>query len=126
MILIAEDVFGPAGDGSYSNETILLVGTFEVATAEAALRSAGRRFMMVDETGVEHPSYDSLEDAEEEGLYSPNYVSDPSPKAEGIEMYVDCKGEVEEPMGLAFRRILVEELEAAGLNDVSITNSTGE
>ena len=115
MISIAADVFGP------ENETILLAGSFNVSAAQAALRSAGARFMMVDETGVEHASYDALHEAAEQDLYSPNYVSDPEPRAGGLEMYVDCKGEIDEPMGTAFRRILLEELEAAGLDDVSIT-----
>jgi len=126
MVSIADDVFGLTDD-DYSNETILLSGGFDSEVAKGALRAAGARFMMVDETGVEHPDMASLEDAvAAEDLYSPNYVSDPEQTTSGIELYVDCKSQIEEPMRLAFLRILVEELEASGLTDVSVTTPASE
>ena len=35
--------------------------------------------------------------------------------ADGVELYVDCKGSIEEPMARTFRTILREELEKAGV-----------
>ena len=127
MISIADDVFAEIdedderydGYGS-TNESIMLTGTFDRATADAALRAAGNRFMMVDETGVEHRDAASLESAAERDLYSPNYVSEPERTEHGIELYVDCKGGIDAPIRAAFLRILVEELEGAGLTDVSV------
>jgi hypothetical protein len=124
-VRIADDVFGLSSDGESSNEVILLTGDVGPATAEEALVAAGERFMLVDETGVEHGSRAEAAAALEHGLYTPNYVSDPLRTDAGIELYVDCKGWIPEPMRLTFRRILAEELTSAGMTDVTVVASAG-
>ncbi len=124
-VAIAADVFGTSADGESSNETILLSGVFDPEIGDAALRSAGDRFMRVDETGVEHATNAAAEAALARGLYTPNYVADPIQVEDGLELYVDCKGWISEPMRLTFRRILAEELTAAGLTDVTVLAAAG-
>jgi hypothetical protein len=119
-LVIADSVFATSADGDVANETILLTGAVDPAMGEAALHSAGERFMLVDETGVEHPTPEAAEAALAQGLYTPNYVADPLRTDLGIELYVDTKGWIPDPMRDTFRRILVEELIAAGVTDATV------
>lgn len=80
----------------------------------AALERASERCMMVDTTGVEHPTDESMSDAVNAGADSPSYVSDPEVTEAGIEVYIDCKGVIEDSMAATLRRILAEELAAVG------------
>ncbi len=114
-------------DGSDPNETALLTGKFDVDVAVAALKRAGARFMLVDESGTEYPTEGDVEKAEQlhatGDFYTPNYVAEPKVRDDGIELYVDCKGVIPPPMGATFRRILREELERAGIRDATVRNA---
>ena len=122
-VKIASDAFGFYADGTGSYETVRLSGTFDTELAVAALHRAGERFMLVDEEGTEYADLDSLEAAAlPRGLYSPNYVADPRPVDGGIDLYVDCKGVIEPPMAVTFRRILREELERSEIRG-AVTNA---
>jgi hypothetical protein len=112
---IDADVFAYREGIGASNERFVLTGAADQARAMAAVAKAGARFMRVDETGKEYPDDTSLDAAYLAGLYTPNYVSDPRVTAEGVELYIDCKGSIEPPMVLAFRKILQEELDSAGV-----------
>ena len=48
------------------------------------------------------------------GSLHPNHVSDPEVTDNGVEVSVDCKGSIEDPMTEALRRVLREELEQTG------------
>lgn len=125
-VRIAPDLFGPLGDDLGSHESVVLSGDFDADVAVVALTLAGARFMLVDEEGTEYSTYEELEQGTLYGpkeLYSPNYVADPRILADGIELYVDCKGEVAPPMGATFRRIIREELERAGIRNAVVRNS---
>ena len=65
--------------------------------------------MLVDDRGTEYPTQADVEKAEQlhvpGDFYTPNYVADPRVVANGIELYVDCKGVIPPPMGATFRRI---------------------
>lgn len=115
MIQIDPEVFAYHEDLGYSNETILVVGTNDTDVVVQALRGAGQRFLNVDETGAEHSDQESADSAYQAGLATPNYVSDPTITEGGVEMYVDCKGSMEDPMAEKLRQILRETLEAAGV-----------
>jgi hypothetical protein len=115
MIQIDPDVFAYREDLGYSNETILVIATNDTDVVVQALQGAGQRFMNVDETGAAHPDEESRDSADQAGLYTPNYVSDPKITDAGVEMYVDCKGSIEEPMAEKLRQILRETLEDAGV-----------
>jgi hypothetical protein len=52
----------------------------------------------------------------EAGRYTPNYVAGLQITAEGVEMYLDCKGVIGQRMVSTLRQILREELEAAGID----------
>ena len=123
MIHIANDVFGAQADefgyGS-SNETIVVSGGFSSEAGVAALARVANRLLLVDETGFEHATWEAMVDAGDE-FYTPNYVSDPEIRQAGIELYVDCKGEIPEPMRERFLHILREEL--ADLDDVSVASA---
>jgi hypothetical protein len=116
MIDIDPDVFAYQEEMGYSNETVVVVGAADLDTVVEALNRAGRRFMLVDATGAEHPDEQSAQSALEAGRYTPNYVADPQITGEGVEMYLDCKGVIEQPMVSTLRQILREELEAAGID----------
>ena len=114
MIQIDPDVFTyqPAMDMSVERFVVR-----DVADEEAVLAALGRasdRFMAVDTNGVEHASEESMLAAVDAGADSPSYVSDPEVTPTGVEVYVDCKGVIEDAMANTLRGILREELTAVG------------
>jgi hypothetical protein len=115
-VRIARDVFGYNEKYAASNETIVISGTFARSAGLAALRRAAGRLFLVDEDGVEHSDDRDFPPLDSQGreLYTPNYVSDPTIVARGIELYVDCKGVIVAPMRARFLRILEEELHVLG------------
>lgn len=114
-ITIDPDVFTYQEDLGYSKEVFVVVGAEDDQVVVTALTRAGGRFMLVDETGEEHADSEGAEAALMAGLYTPNYVSEPEITEVGVELYLDCKGSIEDPMARTLRRILREELEAAGV-----------
>ena len=114
-ITIDAGVFAYSEQDSVSNETFVVTGAPDQAKVATALVAAGNRFMQVDQTGVEHADQAGVEAALDAGLYTPNYVSDPEVTPDGVELYVDCKGSIEEPMAQTFRKILRAELTSAGI-----------
>ncbi len=113
MIQIDSDVFNYQPERDMSNERFVVTGVQDAAPVTAALVRASERFMMVDSNGVEHPTDESLSDAVSAGADSPSYVSDPNVTERGIDVYIDCKGVIDDPMSATLRRILTEELAAA-------------
>ena len=116
MIEIGDEVYSTDGDHR-SNETIFLTGAFEAEAGIEALKRAADRFMSTGEDGVE---YEDIDVAYERSIYTPNYTSEPEVTEFGIKLYVDCKSVIEDPMRTTFRRILTEEVRAAGINDARI------
>jgi hypothetical protein len=115
VVEIDADVFTYQEELGYSNENFLVSGARDVQSVVTGLEAAGRRFLLVDQTGVEHPDRESAVAAVEAGLFTPNYVADPQVTEVGVEMYVDCKGVIAPPMADKLRQVLREELEAAGI-----------
>ncbi len=125
-VRIAPDAFSSREDGSAPNEVVVLSGVFDNGVAVESLRRAGARFMLVDEEGTEYATDESLYAGTLQGgksLYSPNYVADPRIVANGIELYVDCKGVIPPPMAATFRRILREELDRARIMNATVRNA---
>ena len=116
MIRLDPDVFTYQDDLDYSKETFIVTGTEGTEAVVTALERAAHRFMLVDETGAEHPDFDAADAALSSGLYTPNYCSGPQVTEHGVEMYLDCKGAIEDPMAKRLREILREELQAATQN----------
>jgi carboxypeptidase C (cathepsin A) len=116
VIQIDPDVFTHQPDLDYSNETFVVTDTDQTEAVVAALHSAARRFMRVDESGVEHADDATAQAAFESGLYTPNYCSDPEITEDGVQMYLDCKGAIEDPMARTLRDVLHQELEDAGID----------
>lgn len=114
VIQIDPDVFTYQPELDMSNERFVVTGVHDAGSVTAALERASERFMGVDTTGVEHSTEESLFDAVNAGADSPSYVSDPEATERGIEVYVDCKGVIEDAMAATLRNILTEELAAAG------------
>ena len=114
-LTINADVFAYREDLGVSNEVFRVVSDSGEDKVVRALAAAGARFMLVDERGTEYRDEAGLESAAQADLYTPNYVSDPEVTPDGVELYVDCKGSIEEPMAATFRTILREELESAGV-----------
>ena len=115
-VVIDADVFTYQEDLGYSHETFVVTGASDNRVVVEALGRAARRFMRVDETGEEHFSDESATAAYVAGLYTPNYVSDPEVTRRGVELYLDCKGAIEDAMAVRLRTILRQELEAAGVH----------
>jgi len=113
VIQIDPDVFTFQPELDMSNERFVVTGVQDAGLVVAALERASERFMGVDTNGVEHATYESLSDAVDAGADSPSYVSDPEVTERGVELYVDCKGVIEDAMGATLRKILTEELAAA-------------
>lgn len=125
MVRIADDVYAWDEGNASSYEAVLVTGAFAEADGIAALNRAASRFMCVDERGVEHTeaeAYAGIVDDEGNDLYTPNYVSDPTPRNGALRMYVDCKGAIEPPMRLRLIEILREELAGLG-DDVRVANA---
>lgn len=118
QVTIEADVLTYDEDEGYSYETFVVDGASDAATTQAlvdALRRTSYRFMGVDETGVEHRTDAEVEAALTAGLYTPNWVSDPTPTPAGVTLYVDCKGVIPDPMSRTFRQVLAEELAMVGV-----------
>lgn len=111
MIQIDPDVFTHPRSDDFPREAFVVCGE-DVDGLFKAVDGARLRFQCVDETGAEHPDIDAAEAAYQSGLYTPNYCAQPAPHEDGVLGYVDCKGEIPDPMGETFRAILREELEA--------------
>lgn len=105
-----DGVFGIEPDG----EHFVVVSPAPTDAVVEAVDRACERFMLVDENGVEHPSWDALEAASHardgDDLYTPNYTAPVKVTPAGVEGYVDCKGGIEPPMGERMRHVLREEL----------------
>lgn len=113
MIQIDTDVFTYQPELDMSNERFVVTDVQEAEPVIAALKRASERFMGVDTNGVEHSTEESMQAAVDAGADSPSYVSDPEVTDRGIEVYLDCKGVIEDTMAATLREILVEELSAA-------------
>jgi len=113
VIQIDTDVFTYQPELDMSNERFVVTDVQEAEPVIAALRRASERFMEVDTNGVEHSTEESMQVAVDAGADSPSYVSDPEVTDRGIEVYLDCKGVIEDRMAATLREILVEELSAA-------------
>jgi hypothetical protein len=99
-----------------SYESFMVVGG-DTEAVVAALKRAARRFMQVDEQGIEH---DASDVPMGDWLPAPSYCSDPALVDDGVEVYLDCQGSIEPEPEETLRRVLREELEAAGLDGVEV------
>jgi hypothetical protein len=109
MISIDPDVLTYNDELGFSFETFAVTGNFEPAVVAAALDAAADRFMLVDEAGTMHPDFASMESA---GVISAaSYVSDAEVTERGVEVYIDCQGGIEDPVGVALRHALAGVLE---------------
>lgn len=114
MIVIDPDVFTYRADLDMSNERFVVTGVQDAGPVIAALERASERFMGVDTRGVEYAADESMAESLAAGADSPSYVSDPKVTELGIEVYIDCKGVIEDAMAATLRKILTEELTVAG------------
>lgn len=114
MIQIDTDVFTYQPELDMSNERFVVTEVEEAGPVIAALKRASERFMQVDTNGVEHTTEESMLAAVDAGADSPSYISEPEVTDRGIEVYLDCKGVIEDTMAATLREILIEELSAAG------------
>jgi hypothetical protein len=85
-----------------------LVVSQDTDGAAEALNAAGQRFALVNERGHEV----AREEADHEGMYTPNWISDVYLTDSGPAIYVDTKGDLPRLMGQRMVEILVEELTA--------------
>jgi hypothetical protein len=116
VIEIADEVYSMNGRYT-SNETVFMTGAFQSEVRIQALERADDRFMGTGHDGVE---YADIEIAYERRVYTPNYTSEPEMTEFGITLYVDCKAFITDPMRTTFRRILEEEVRAAGIDEARI------
>jgi hypothetical protein len=110
-------LFGPQSNGIGMSNDVLVV-TDERAAARRAVDAAAERMFLVDDTGHEHASRDSVEAALSAGqdLYTPNCVSEAMDHDAGVRLSADVKGEDIPPIARRWRKILHEELTRAGVN----------
>ncbi|MBM6405269.1 hypothetical protein JQN72_13565 [Phycicoccus sp. CSK15P-2] len=111
---IDPDVFTYQESVDRSYETFVVRDVEDTPQVLTGLERASGRFMRVDSFGVEHATQESLEQAFADGADSPSYVSEPEVTDDGIELYLDCQGSIEDPMAVTLRTVLAEELAAAG------------
>lgn len=108
VIIIDPDVFSFLEEEGYSLETFAVTGDIDTAKVAQVLDSAANRFMLVDEQGVVHPTLESMEAAG--AISAASYVSDAEVTDQGVEVYIDCQGSIEDSVAAAFKSILVEVL----------------
>ena len=112
VITFDDDVFSYDDDHGYSYETFAVNGTFEPAVVVEALDSIAQpRLMLVDDDGILHADFDAIQAADV--MSAANYVSDAQVTARGVEVYIDCKGAIEDVVAAAYRRVLTEVLDQA-------------
>ncbi|MGW6128856.1 hypothetical protein ACWFNE_02390 [Cellulomonas sp. NPDC055163] len=113
-VTVDPDVFGESdvdGWNGWNTSPGFRVQSEDTQGAVDALRRAGNRFHLVDEVGDEITE----DERYTTDLYTPNWVSGVTLYDVGAELVVDTKGDCSGPMGRAMIRILVEELESAGV-----------
>lgn len=88
-----------------------LVVSHDPEAAAAAMHAAGQRFSFVNELGNEV----SLEEAEDQVVSTPHYISDVYLTDDGPIIYADTGGDLSRLMGERMIEILVEELTARGV-----------
>jgi hypothetical protein len=114
-------VFASAdGLGRDANETVVVRGS-EVDTIRVALERAVARWWLVDGLGWEHTPSDTGWQLRE-GLagHSCQYDSGVRNEPDGLTVTIDCRGLIPPAMAATYLRILVEELSAGGVSDVSV------
>lgn len=88
-----------------------LISPGDSEAAIEAVRAAAKRFMMIDEHGHEM----TQKEFERSDAYSPNYVGGYRTDA-ALTLYPDTKGELPRVQGETMLRVLVQELEAHGVD----------
>jgi hypothetical protein len=92
------------------------------------LEQVGRRCEAVDALGREYGADPAL-DREIEAWRDSIEPSDFTPRAQwsgvlvgpvGLQLHLDCRSVITPPMAVTFRRILAEELERSGFDDVHV------
>jgi hypothetical protein len=106
MVSIDPDVLAYDDEGDFALETFAVTGDFEPAAMRTALDAGAHRFMLVDEQGTIHPDLQSMEAA---GVISAaSYVSDAELTGQGVQVYIDCQGGVEDAVGVALRKVIAD------------------
>ncbi len=106
-------MFGPTSQwGDYwETDPAFRVTSSDTAGAAAALRAASARFSSIDESGNELEPWEVVQSE----AYTPNYVSTVYVVPGGLMLWADTKGELGRAMGRAMVDVLVQELQAGGV-----------
>ena len=117
-----------SGEGAH--EDVLIADADDVAAATQALRRAASRWWLIDGRGNEHvegsPAYEAWQEAMIEGSYSDfahglKFVSDITMSATGPCLFIDAQSLIPPLMREAYLRVLVEELDRAGVRRATVT-----
>lgn len=125
-VVVDSSVFADVDGSGLSNERIIVVTSDEAATD--ALRRAALRFSKVGEDGIEYETGDvgPSTGTSTDDIYTPNYVSVVNLSDRGPWMYVDCKGQIPDPMRDRFVAIVLEELQAADISHARVETPSAE
>jgi hypothetical protein len=115
----------PSYDDDVDTAIVVVVDRGQAAAAAAAVERCKARWWGIDGAGRHHDQSDVAfwgAQADNFGAewHTAKYVSPVDIGPNGPEVYVDCQSLMPLPMQAAYRRVLVEELEAGGITEAVI------
>ncbi|MBM6404798.1 hypothetical protein JQN72_11140 [Phycicoccus sp. CSK15P-2] len=111
----------PDYEFGWDEDPRFLIRTRDVEAAAAALAAAAPRLMLVDADGRE---WEAAEPATMVDAHTPSFVSDVEVVHDGVLVWADTKSATTSKMAEAMVRVIVEELEAHGVD--GLVTSDGE
>ena len=114
----------PMHDDDVDTSIVVVAGSGHVEAVRAAVERCCRRWWGIDGAGNHHgegdPFWSAQPDHDGVGWHTAKYISDVVVTSEGVAVDVDCQGLMPAAMRAAYRQVLVEELEAAGIRDAIV------
>lgn len=115
----------PVHDDDVDTSIVVDAGSGHVEAVRAALEHCCGRWWGIDGAGNYHGDEDAAfwnAQPDHHGVewHTVRYISDVVVTSEGVAVDVDCQGLMPAAMRTAYRQVLVEELEAAGIRDAIV------
>jgi hypothetical protein len=126
-----ENPDGPGYDDDVDSAIVVVTDRKDRGAALRAVERCIDRWWGIDGAGRHHGSddeafWEALADHDGREWHTAKYLSEPRVTEVGVEVDVDAQSFMPAPMRDAYRRVLVEELEAAGVRDAVVRSQDVE
>jgi hypothetical protein len=125
-----ENPDNPLDSADVDAAIVVVVRASDRPAVHSALERCLDRWWYIDGAGHHHTPedefWDAQPDAEGSEWHSAKYVSDVTTTDAGVKVHIDIQSFMPAAMRAAYRRVLVEELEAAGIRDATVQSQSTE